>query len=158
MLLRRLRTSLAAVRHFSAEAATASVAEVEKPSNLTSSSAKTSGGRDTLGRRLLSLVYDKRSAVIAIQKWREEGHTVRKYELNRIVRELRKAKRYKHALEAISAEGPLVGPDWRPKRSTSLCISLGVKLGNDTDASDMVANCWAAVAAGALSPAVCGHG
>ncbi|KAL5561665.1 hypothetical protein UlMin_031412 [Ulmus minor] len=57
------------------------------------------GGRDTLGKRLLSLVYAKRSAVIAISKWKEEGHMVQKYELNRIVRELRKLKRYKHALE-----------------------------------------------------------
>lgn len=56
-------------------------------------------GRDTLGRRLLSLVYPKRSAVIAIQKWKEDGHIVRKYELNRIVRDLRNLKRHKHALE-----------------------------------------------------------
>lgn len=60
-------------------------------------------GRDTLGRRLLSLVYPKRSAVIAINKWKEEGNTARKYELNRIVRELRKLKRYKHALEVGSS-------------------------------------------------------
>ncbi|KAL8167701.1 hypothetical protein V2J09_009200 [Rumex salicifolius] len=56
-------------------------------------------GRDTLGRRLFSLVYPKRSAVVTIRKWKEEGHTIRKYELNRIVRELRKLRRYKHALE-----------------------------------------------------------
>ncbi|WMV07535.1 hypothetical protein MTR67_000920 [Solanum verrucosum] len=37
--------------------------------------------------------------VIAKSKWKEEGHPVRKYELNRIVRELRKHKRYKYALE-----------------------------------------------------------
>ncbi|KAG2282430.1 hypothetical protein Bca4012_050958 [Brassica carinata] len=63
---------------------------------------KTGGGggrRDTLGGRLLRLTYTKRSAVVSIRKWKEEGHTVRKYELNRIVRELRKIKRYKHALE-----------------------------------------------------------
>ncbi|EPS60165.1 hypothetical protein M569_14638, partial [Genlisea aurea] len=56
-------------------------------------------GRDTLGRRLLALAYAKRSAAIAIRKWKEEGHFVQKYELNRIVRELRRQKRYKHALE-----------------------------------------------------------
>ncbi|CAN6469137.1 unnamed protein product [Victoria cruziana] len=55
--------------------------------------------RDTLGRRLLSLVYPKRSAVITLRQWVEEGRNVRKYELNRIVRELRKHKRFKHALE-----------------------------------------------------------
>ncbi|KAI3819324.1 hypothetical protein L1987_13151 [Smallanthus sonchifolius] len=64
-----------------------------------------SGGRDTLGRRLLSLVYTKRSAVIAIRIWKEEGHIVRKYEHNRIVRELRRLKRYKHALEVTGGGG-----------------------------------------------------
>ncbi|XP_050203693.1 pentatricopeptide repeat-containing protein At4g02820, mitochondrial [Mercurialis annua] len=57
------------------------------------------GGGDTLGRRLFSLVYKKRSAVIAIHQWKEEGRKVQKYQLNRIVRELRKLKRHKHALE-----------------------------------------------------------
>ncbi|KAK6940829.1 Pentatricopeptide repeat [Dillenia turbinata] len=89
MLVRIVRTALAAGRHFSTE----TVAKT------TTSANASSGGRDTLGRRLLSLVYPKLSAVIAINKWKEEGHTVRKYELNRIVRELRKLKRFKHALE-----------------------------------------------------------
>nr|POF11869.1 pentatricopeptide repeat-containing protein, mitochondrial [Quercus suber] len=47
----------------------------------------------------MSLVYVKRNAVIAIWKWKEEGHIVRKYDLNRIVRQLRKLRHYKHALE-----------------------------------------------------------
>lgn len=59
--------------------------------------------RDTLGRRLLSLVYPKRSAVITLRQWVEEGRNVRKYELNRIVRELRKHKRFKHALEVCNS-------------------------------------------------------
>lgn len=84
-----LRNSIAAVRHFSA---------VAKVAN-TRATKDSGGGRDTLGRRLLSLVYAKRSAVITIGKWKEEGGTVRKYELNRIVRELRKLRRYKHAIE-----------------------------------------------------------
>ncbi|KAK3025157.1 hypothetical protein RJ639_043043 [Escallonia herrerae] len=54
-------------------------------------------------------------------------------------------------------EGPLVGPDWRPKRSASLCISLGVKLGNDTDLSDVATNCCETLVAGAVSPAVRDH-
>lgn len=66
--------------------------------------ASVAGGRDTLGGRLLSLMYTKRSAVVTIRKWKEEGHSVRKYELNRIVRELRKIKRYKHALEVRQFE------------------------------------------------------
>ncbi|KAF5197978.1 Pentatricopeptide repeat-containing protein, partial [Thalictrum thalictroides] len=64
-----------------------------------SGGATNTGGRDTLGRRLLSLIHPKRSAVVTIRKWAEEGKTVQKYELNRIVRELRKFKRYKHAIE-----------------------------------------------------------
>ncbi|XP_073012601.1 pentatricopeptide repeat-containing protein At4g02820, mitochondrial [Typha latifolia] len=58
-----------------------------------------SDGRDTLGRRLLSLIYPKRSAVVVLSKWAEEGNTIQKYQLNRVVRELRKYKRFKHALE-----------------------------------------------------------
>ncbi|KAL7200667.1 hypothetical protein ACSBR1_032567 [Camellia fascicularis] len=96
MLLRRVRTTLAAASYFSAVAAVAA-----KPATTGGATiaATNSDGRDKLGRRLLSLVYAKRSAVIAILKWKEEGHVVRKYELNRIVRELRKHKRFKHALE-----------------------------------------------------------
>ncbi|KAK8952830.1 Pentatricopeptide repeat-containing protein [Platanthera guangdongensis] len=57
------------------------------------------GGSHTLGRRLLSLIYPKRSAVIALRKWADEGKSIQKYQLNRVVRELRKYKRFKHALE-----------------------------------------------------------
>ncbi|KAF7806799.1 pentatricopeptide repeat-containing protein [Senna tora] len=94
MLLRSYQTFLSLARHFSIKAT------VEKSAKSAAAAVATSPrGRDTLGRRLLSLVYPKRSAVIAINRWKEEGHTARKYELNRIVRELRKLKRYKHALE-----------------------------------------------------------
>ncbi|KAL8252966.1 hypothetical protein R6Q59_036659 [Mikania micrantha] len=95
-MLRFARRSLAAVRYFSATP----TGEVSRTQPSYPTVRKNAGaGRDTLGRRLLSLVYTKRSAVITIRKWKEEGHVVRKYELNRIVRELRKLKRYKHALE-----------------------------------------------------------
>ena len=99
MLLRRFQTYLFAARQFS------TLATAEESTTTSGSAAVTSphGGRDTLGRRLLRLVYPRRSAVIAINKWREEGHTAHKYELNRSVRELRKLKRYKHALEVGSA-------------------------------------------------------
>ncbi|KAE8660645.1 Pentatricopeptide repeat-containing protein [Hibiscus syriacus] len=97
MLRRYVCASLFAARFFSTEAA------VEKAVATNKGAAKTGSrggvGRETLGWRLIGLVYPKRSAVITIRKWIEEGHTVRKYELNRIVRELRKLKRYKHALE-----------------------------------------------------------
>ncbi|KAK9984174.1 hypothetical protein SO802_033699 [Lithocarpus litseifolius] len=102
MLLRsiRFRATLAcAARRFSAQAAAAVAAAVEKKAAAAASTKSSGDGRDTLGRRLMSLVYAKRSAVIAIRKWKEEGHTVRKYDLNRIVRQLRKLRRYKHALE-----------------------------------------------------------
>ncbi|KAF8388045.1 hypothetical protein HHK36_026711 [Tetracentron sinense] len=94
MLVRCVRTALAAGRSFSA----ASTTEVAVKRNVTGTSTNTGAG-DSIGRRLLSLIYPKRSAVVTIRKWMEEGKTVRKYELNRVVRELRKLKRYKHALE-----------------------------------------------------------
>ncbi|XP_068650644.1 pentatricopeptide repeat-containing protein At4g02820, mitochondrial [Aristolochia californica] len=56
-------------------------------------------GRDTLGRRLLKLIFPKRSALVTLNKWAEEGKTLQKYQLNRIVRELRTHKRHKHAIE-----------------------------------------------------------
>ncbi|XP_029146712.1 pentatricopeptide repeat-containing protein At4g02820, mitochondrial-like [Arachis hypogaea] len=93
MFLRSIRTTyLASTRHLS------TAAPPRTPSS--SSPSGGGGGRDTLGRRLMSLVFPKRSAVVAINKWKEEGHPPpRKYELNRIVRELRKNKSFKHALE-----------------------------------------------------------
>ncbi|MED6200311.1 hypothetical protein PIB30_083812 [Stylosanthes scabra] len=93
MFLRSIRTTyLAFARHLSTAAPPRQTAPSSSPSG--------GGGGDTLGRRLLSLVFPKRSAVVAINKWKEEGHPPpRKYELNRIVRELRKSKRFKHALE-----------------------------------------------------------
>lgn len=118
MLLRLVRRSFVAVRPLSTEAATAvkstslgggtsSSTSLEGDTSIStslkggSSTTISTGGRDTLGKRLLSLIYAKRSAVIAIRKWKEEGHPVRKYELNRIVQELRRHKRYKHALEVL---------------------------------------------------------
>ncbi|KAL6008543.1 hypothetical protein ACLOJK_034056 [Asimina triloba] len=93
MLGRWLRSAQNALqRSFSADAALA-------PSS--SSSGSGGGGRasDTIGRRLLTLIFAKRSAVITLNKWAEEGKPLSKYQLNRVVRELRKYKRYKHALE-----------------------------------------------------------
>ncbi|KAK7270265.1 hypothetical protein RIF29_23283 [Crotalaria pallida] len=90
MLFRSIRTWLAVGRHFSTEA---TLKKGSRPGT-------TGGDGDTLGRRLLSLVYPKRSAVIAINKWKEEGRpSPQKYQLNHIVRELRTSKRFKHALE-----------------------------------------------------------
>ncbi|KAK5774314.1 pentatricopeptide repeat-containing protein At4g02820, mitochondrial-like [Gossypium arboreum] len=95
MLMRYVRSSLIASRFFS----TAASVEKAVPNNEVAPKSGGGGRRNTLGRRLIGLVYPKHSAVATIQKWKEEGRTVRKYELNRVVRELRKLKRYKHALE-----------------------------------------------------------
>ncbi|XP_073016057.1 pentatricopeptide repeat-containing protein At4g02820, mitochondrial-like isoform X1 [Primulina eburnea] len=103
-MLRLVRRVVPAARQFSTKTI-ATEAERQFRSRIITSATRSTkstsagGGRDTLGRRLFALVYAKRSAVITIQKWKEEGHVVRKYELNRIVRELRRLKRYKHALE-----------------------------------------------------------
>lgn len=95
-MMRQFRALVAAARNFSTEVASASEKSAQKAP---AGTGKSCGTRDTLGGRLVSLVHPKRSAVVAISKWKEEGRPVRKYELNRIVRELRKLKRYKHALE-----------------------------------------------------------
>ncbi|KAG9452489.1 hypothetical protein H6P81_005393 [Aristolochia fimbriata] len=94
-MLARVTRSVAAVgrRSYSAAAAAAGEAVRRAP--------RVGGerGRDTLGRRLLKLIFPKRSAIVTLNKWTEEGKTLQKYQLNRIVRELRTHKRYKHALE-----------------------------------------------------------
>jgi pentatricopeptide repeat protein len=90
---------VAAARYFSAETAVTAKTSTAVGDGGVRKAEKSGGGKDTLGRRLLSLVYTKRSAAITINKWKEDGNTVRKYELNRIVRVLRKLKRHKHALE-----------------------------------------------------------
>ncbi|KAI4349524.1 hypothetical protein L6164_010104 [Bauhinia variegata] len=100
MLLRSIKKYLPIARQFSTRATLETEksvqAEVAAAAVTVPSSTR---GRDTLGRRLLSLVYPKRSAVITINKWKEEGRTARKYELSRVIGVLRKLKRYKHALE-----------------------------------------------------------
>ncbi|KAL3717535.1 hypothetical protein ACJRO7_009035 [Eucalyptus globulus] len=101
MLLRSACALLpTANRRFLAEAVAAESPSAAAPAPASGTVPKRKGG-DTLGKRLLSLVYAKRSAVVTIRRWKEEGGAVRKYELNRIVRELRKLKRYKHALEVL---------------------------------------------------------
>ncbi|KAI4301264.1 hypothetical protein L6164_034558 [Bauhinia variegata] len=95
MLFRSIKTYLLVGRHIS----TRVTLEKSVQAGAGVTVARSTRGRDTLGRRLLSLVYTKRSAVITLNKWKEEGRTARKYELNRVVRELREFKRYKHALE-----------------------------------------------------------
>lgn len=101
-LARWFRRALATqARHFSSSSAELVTPKFRSPVPISATTTynKSSRGRDTLGRRLLSLIFPKRSAVIAIRKWAEEGKTIQKYQLNRVVRELRSYKRYKHALE-----------------------------------------------------------
>lgn len=61
-------------------------------------------GKGSLVRRLIGLIYAKRSAVVVLTEWSQEGKRLQKYQLNRIVRELRKYDRYKHALEVSNSE------------------------------------------------------
>ena len=74
------------------------------------------GGGDTLGRRLLSLIYPKRSAIVVLRRWAEEGKPMlQKYQLNRVVRELRNYGRFKHALEVGPSKTLPLLPDF-PQR------------------------------------------
>nr|CAD1827758.1 unnamed protein product [Ananas comosus var. bracteatus] len=57
---------------------------------------------DDLRRRLLRLRFDRRSAAAALDEWVRGGGEVAISELRRIVAELRKAKRCKHALEILT--------------------------------------------------------
>ena len=85
------------------------VAAAAAAARLLSAAAPEAGGAgrgDTLGKRLLKLIYPKRSAVVVLRRWAEEGRTVQKYQLNRVVRELRKYGRFKHALEVYAACAP----------------------------------------------------
>uniref|UniRef100_A0A804PCC4 Uncharacterized protein n=1 Tax=Zea mays TaxID=4577 RepID=A0A804PCC4_MAIZE len=59
----------------------------------------TTGSGDTPGQRLLKLIYPKRSVVVVLRRWAEEGRTVQNYQLNHVVRELRKYSRLKHTME-----------------------------------------------------------
>ncbi|KAI4318720.1 hypothetical protein MLD38_032391 [Melastoma candidum] len=55
--------------------------------------------RDDLRSRIFRLRHPKRSAVDVIGKWVGEGNGVSAPELRRILKDLRKSQRYKHALE-----------------------------------------------------------
>ncbi|XP_024960713.1 pentatricopeptide repeat-containing protein At5g09450, mitochondrial [Cynara cardunculus var. scolymus] len=57
------------------------------------------GGGDDLKSRIFRLRLPKRSATNVIEKWINEGHQITIYDLRRISKELRKSRRYKHALE-----------------------------------------------------------
>ncbi|CAL5093323.1 unnamed protein product [Urochloa decumbens] len=91
MLARRLASPFAA-----AAAAAARLLSTAAPAG---GGGRGAGRGETLGKRLLQLIYPKRSAVVVLRRWAEEGRSVQKYQLNRVVRELRKYRRYKHALE-----------------------------------------------------------
>ena len=69
--------------------------------------AAAAGGGGTLGKRLLKLIYPKRSAVVVLRRWAEEGRPVHKYQLKRVVRELRKYRRFKHDLEVRAIAAPV---------------------------------------------------
>ncbi|KAL9258234.1 Pentatricopeptide repeat-containing protein [Drosera capensis] len=99
MFRRHLRQSTTFIRRFSSTAISTENPKPTPPTTAADAAKSVSKGGDTLGRRLFSLTYSKRSAAVTLRKWKEESRTIRKFELGRIVRELRKLKRYKHALE-----------------------------------------------------------
>ncbi|KAH9602097.1 hypothetical protein KSS87_000619 [Heliosperma pusillum] len=74
---RVVTTALAAARNYRATAAVPNSVKITPPSP--------SPRKETLGKKLLSLVHPKRSAVVTIRQWKDQGHSVRKYELNRII-------------------------------------------------------------------------
>ncbi|KAE8776066.1 tetratricopeptide-like helical [Hordeum vulgare] len=98
MLSRRLAAATGYARLLSASAPAASTGGAGGSISV--------GGGDTLGKRLLKLIYPKRSAVVVLRRWAEEGRAVHKYQLNRVVRELRKYRRFKHALEVRDIAAP----------------------------------------------------
>jgi hypothetical protein len=109
MLVRRIRPALSA----GARALSSFLSDTDTHTNTNTTSANIintrggevcGGGRGSLVRRLLSLKYSKKSAVVTLTEWSQEGNRLQKYQINRIVRELRKYKRYKHALEVSKAE------------------------------------------------------
>jgi len=104
------------------------VAAAAAAARLLSAAAPEAGGAgrgDTLGKRLLKLIYPKRSAVVVLRRWAEEGRTVQKYQLNRVVRELRKYGRFKHALEVRRAppSPPTISPPPTPSQLAAATLS-----------------------------------
>lgn len=55
--------------------------------------------KDDLRSRIFRLRHPKRSVIDVIEKWVGEGNGVSASELRRILKDLRKSQRYKHALE-----------------------------------------------------------
>jgi len=119
MLARRLASPFAA-------AATARLLSAAAPEASYAGGRGGGAGRgDTLGKRLLKLIYPKRSAVVVLRRWAEEGRTVQKYQLNRVVRELRKYGRFKHALEVRRAppSPPTISPPPTPSQLAAATLS-----------------------------------
>eukprot|EP01018_Ginkgo_biloba_P008859 Gb_20238 [translate_table: standard] len=54
---------------------------------------------ESLYRRLSRLGSPQRSAIAVLDKWVDQGNRLKKVELERFIQELRKYRRYKHALE-----------------------------------------------------------
>lgn len=69
----------------------------------TGDSLKSSSSSSSLYRRLSALGADSESSVAKVlNRWLREGKSVKKYEIERYVKQLRKYKRFNHALQVIS--------------------------------------------------------
>ncbi|RWR76441.1 pentatricopeptide repeat-containing protein, mitochondrial-like protein [Cinnamomum micranthum f. kanehirae] len=81
----------------------------------TGDSLKSSSSSSSLYRRLSALGADSESSVAKVlNRWLREGKSVKKYEIERYVKQLRKYKRFNHALQLM---------EWMERRGTNLSYS-----------------------------------
>lgn len=78
--------------------------------------------KDDLRSRIFRLRLPKRSATTVLEKWVGEGNQITVNELREISRELRKTRRYKHALEVFPPDG--FWNSWLPVSRLEISVNL----------------------------------